>query len=235
MIVRTLGQSGYIIRSGKSEIVLDPYLSDSVNRVAKRPRALPMPVEASELSPDAVICSHDHLDHLDPDTVTLMRDSQLFITTSEGKEKLLSLGKKNVKALSVGEKISVGDIEITAVFADHTVEAFGVIIRAENLTLYFSGDTLYNEKLFDISAYKPDATFICINGRLGNMNVDEALITAKKIGAPINIPNHYDMFESNSEDPHLFADKIDGGFIMEFNTSYELSKRNGTPVVKKIN
>ncbi len=235
MIIRTLGQSGYIIKSGKTEIVLDPYLSDSVNRVAGRPRALPLPIEADKLKPDAVICTHDHLDHLDPDTVSLMSSSQLFITTQGGKEKLLSLGKKNVKALSVGESISVGDFCVTAVFADHTVEAFGVIVEAEDITLYFSGDTLYNEKLFDISAHRPDATFICINGRLGNMNVEEALETAKKIGAPINIPNHYDMFVSNSENPHLFADKIDGGFIMDFNSSYELSKRNGTTVVEKIN
>ena len=49
-------------------------------------------------------------------------------------------------------------------------------------------------KLFCIAEYKPDTTIVCINGRLGNMNVDEALVTAKKIGAKINIPNHYDMF-----------------------------------------
>ena len=66
------------------------------------------------------------------------------------------------------------------------------------------------------------------------MNVGEALKTAKAIGAKINVPNHYDMFESNSEDPHLFADVIDGGFIMEFNTCYELSSCNGEAVIKKI-
>ena len=120
----------------------------------------------------------------------------------------------------------MGDFEITAVFADHTVEAFGLIIKVEGKTLYFSGDTLYNEKLFDIAKYSSDITFICINGRLGNMNVKEALVTAKKIGAKINIPNHYDMFASNSENPHLFADHIDGGFIMEFNREYRLESDN---------
>lgn len=233
MIIRTLGQSGYIVKSGKTEIIIDPYLSDSVNRVASRPRTLPLPVSAKELYADAVVCTHDHLDHLDPDTVSLMKDSQLFITTAEGKERLLSLGKNNVKTLATGESITVGDISLTAVFADHTVAAFGLILKAENITLYFSGDTLYNEKLFDISEYKPDVTFICINGRLGNMNVEEALVTAKNIGASINVPNHYDMFESNSENPHLFADNIAGGFIMDFNTSYELLQNSLTPEFNK--
>ena len=30
------------------------------------------------------------------------------------------------------------------------------------------------------------------------------------------------MFASNSEDPHLFADHIDGGFVMEFDREYKL-------------
>lgn len=221
MKIRPLGQSGYVLKIESTEIIIDPYLSDSVNRVAGRPRLLPIPINPADISCDAVICTHDHLDHLDPDTVSHINENQLFITTSEGKEKLTSFGKTNVKTLSMGEQLKIGDVTLTAVFADHTVEAFGLIVNAENKTLYFSSDTLFNERLFEISEHKPDVTFICINGKLGNMNVGEALIVAKKIGAKTNIPNHYDMFASNSENPHLFADNIDGGFIMEFNKEYE--------------
>ena len=207
-----------------TEIIIDPYLSDSVNRVARRPRLLGIPIDPKDISCDAVICTHDHLDHLDPDTAAEINSKQLFITTNGGKEKLKSLGKENVTAISEGKSVRIGDIEITAVFADHTVEAFGLIVKAEGKALYFSGDTLYNEKLFEITKYKPDITFICINGRLGNMNVNEALTVAKNIGAGTNVPNHYDMFASNSEDPHLFADCVKGGFIMEFDRTYTAEK-----------
>lgn len=222
MKIKFLGQSGYIIKTEKAEIMIDPYLSDSVNRVAGRPRTLPIPINPQNISCEAVICTHNHLDHLDPDTVTQINNEQFFITTNEGKTELNRLGKDHVASLNIGESTIVGDIEITAVFADHTVEAFGLIVKAENKTLYFSGDTLYNEKLFDIAKYHPDITFICINGRLGNMNVKEALMTAKKIGAKINIPNHYDMFASNSEDPCAFTNQIENGFIMEFNKEYDV-------------
>ena len=224
MKIKFLGQSGYILKSGNTEIIIDPYLSDSVNRVANRPRTLPVPINPQDIKCDAVICTHNHLDHLDPDTVSEISPEQFYVTTNEGKAELENLGRKNAAALNVGDSIKVGDFQITAVFADHTVEAFGLIVKAENKILYFSGDTLFNEKLFRIADYKPNLTFICINGRLGNMNVDEALITAKKIGAKINIPNHYDMFESNSENPLLFSEKISGGFVMEFNKEYLLEK-----------
>ena len=46
-----------------------------------------------------------------------------------------------------------------------------------------------------------------------------------KFQAKTNVPNHYDMFESNSEDPHKFADFIDGGFIMDFDKEYDLSAK----------
>ena len=222
MTVRFLGQSGYLLKTAGGEIIIDPYLSDSVNRVAARARLLPIPIEPSSIFCDAVICTHDHLDHLDPDTIREMPSEQLFITTHGGKEKIKGLGRENVTPLREGESIAVGDFEITAVFADHTVEAFGVLVRAEAKTLYFSGDTLYNEALFGIAEYAPDVSFICINGRLGNMNVREALTVAERIGAPVNVPNHYDMFASNSEDPYLFADRIRGGRVLAFNCEYRL-------------
>lgn len=222
MIIRFLGQSGYLIKTEKAEIIIDPYLSDSVNRVAGRPRILPVPIEPEQISCDAIICTHNHLDHLDPDTIIKIPAEQFYITTPEGKKALADINRLNVATLEVGQTINVGDIKITAVFADHTVEAMGLIIEAENKTLYFSGDTLYNERLFEIAEYKPDYTFICINGRLGNMNVWEAISIAEKIGATVNVPNHYDMFASNSENPHLFADNIRGGLVFEFNKNYDI-------------
>lgn len=201
MTVRFLEQSGYVLKTENTEIIIDPYLSDSVNRIANRLRTLPLPMKPEDISCDAVICTHNHLDHLDPDTVVRINENQFYITTNEGKEELERLGRTNVRALGTGESITVGDFTITAVSAFHTVEAFGLIIETEHKTLYFSGDTLFGKRLFEISKYEPDCTFICINGRLGNMNVNEALVIAQKIGAPVNVPNHYDMFESNSEDP----------------------------------
>lgn len=220
MTITFLGQSGYVVKTENTELVIDPYLSDSVNRVAGRARLLPIPMNPEDIRCDAVICTHDHLDHLDPDTASCIHTGQLFLTTEEGRTHLKQLGQTNVKVLREGESFTIGDCRLTAVFANHTVEAFGLIVEAEGKVLYFSGDTLYDERLFLIRDYHPDLAFLCINGRLGNMNVWEALQVAEKIGAKINIPNHYDMFASNRENPHLFADVISGGKILKFYQPY---------------
>lgn len=127
MKIRFLGQSGYILKSGNTEIVIDPYLSDSVNRIANRPRTLPIPINPEDINCDAVICTHNHLDHLDPDTVEKINKNQFYITTNEGKAELLRLGRTNVKALNTGDSVTVGDFNITAVLPTTRLRRSGLL------------------------------------------------------------------------------------------------------------
>lgn len=224
MTIRPIGQSGYLLKCGTTEIIIDPYLSDIVNKVAGRARSLPAPMDPKEIMVDAVVCTHDHMDHLDPEAAAEMSKEQFFITTHEGKAHLAELGQIHVAALSEGEQITVGDLCLKAVFAKHSCEAFGLIVKGEGYTLYFSGDTLYDERLFAVAEEQPDITFICINGRLGNMNVQEAVVTAQKIGAKVSVPNHFDMFASNTEDPRKFTDRVSGSKVLEFNKEYNIKE-----------
>lgn len=224
MKIRWIGQNGYQLKTAQTEILIDPYLSDIVNRVEGRERLVPCAIDPKTIRADAVVCTHNHIDHLDPDAAEEMTQDQLFVTTHEGFETLKQMGKTNVRTFSQGEQMQIGDIRLTAVFADHPCEVFGLIVEADGVRLYFSADSLYNEKLFEIAAYHPDVTFICINGKLGNMNYEEAAITAKKIGAKVNVPTHYGMFASNTEDPAKFTALVPNHFVMEFDTEYDSSQ-----------
>lgn len=220
--IRWIGQSGYVLSSEKTTICIDPYLSDAVNRVAGRPRMREVPVKPEDLCADAVICTHNHLDHVDVDAIVNMKKSITFYAPTDCEKVLSELGVQNYKRFDEGMEYEVGDFKIKAVFADHTVPAVGTIAEYGGEKLYFSGDTYYNEKLEEI---KCDYMFICINGKLGNMNAEEAVRLTNIIKPKIAIPNHYDMFESNSENPEKYTKNVENGFIMEFNKEYEV--KNG--------
>lgn len=219
--IKWLGQSGYILNDGKQEICIDPYLSDVVNKVANRPRTREVPIEPKDLKSDVVICTHNHLDHIDIEAIPLMnKDDMLFLSPSENEDVLRGLGVVNFKGFDEGQSFEIGDFKLSAVFADHSVTAIGVVVEYNGERLYFSGDTEYNKKLESIVC---DYMFICINGRLGNMNVTEAIKITNIINPTLVVPNHYDMFESNSENPEKFD--VAQRFIMDFNKEYEV--KNG--------
>ena len=213
--IKWIGQAGYILSDETTTICIDPYLSDVVNRVANRPRTVVAPFLPEELKADAVICTHNHLDHVDIDSIPYMDKNIQFFAPRDCKEVLTELGVTHYNEFDEGKSYNIGDFIIVSVFADHTVPAVGVVVKNKKNTLYFTSDTLYNEKLTEV---KCDILFICINGKLGNMNVEEAMKITRQISPKTAVPNHYDMFESNLENPENF--RVPNRFIMEFNKEY---------------
>ena len=75
LYVGFLGQSGYLIKTEKTTVLIDPYLSDYIENTdgsndSKMKRNFPPPIRPEELQGiDAVLCTHTHLDHMDPWTL----------------------------------------------------------------------------------------------------------------------------------------------------------------------
>ena len=223
--IRWIGQGGYIISDGKTELCIDPYLSNVVDRIAKRGRMVEAPFPPEELASDAVICTHDHIDHVDIDAIPLMKkDNMLFLAPQDAEKTLRSCGVTNYLPFDEGMTRSVGDFELHAVFAEHSATAIGVIIKHSGITIYISGDTLYNERLEALADKNIDVMIICINGKLGNMNVEEAIRLTRIISPKVAIPTHYGMFESNTEDPKKFTDPLDCGFELQYNKEYSIEE-----------
>ena len=223
--IKWIGQNGYLLYDGETEICIDPYLSNVVDRLKQRGRMVKAPFSPEELKSDVVICSHNHLDHVDIDAIPLMKkENMIFLAPTSAKETLIECGVTNYVPFNEGAKYVSGEFKITAVFADHSVPAIGLIVEHGGTTLYFSCDTEYNEKLFAIAERKVDVMFICINGRLGNMNVEDAIKLTKVILPKVAIPTHYGMFESNTEDPQKYVCALENGFEMKYNTEYSIKE-----------
>ncbi len=70
-----LGQSGFIISDGTTEIIVDPYLSDSCLKLKSKldhTRHTPIVRDPETLYPDVFLVTHPHADHFDPETIGLV-------------------------------------------------------------------------------------------------------------------------------------------------------------------
>ena len=152
------------------------------------------------------------------------KENMLFLAPSDAKEQLTLCGVTKYEPFDEGKTFKTGDFELKAVFADHSVPAVGVIVKHSGITMYFSGDTEYNKKLEELKEYGIDIMFICINGRLGNMNVKDAVKLTKIINPKVAVPAHYGMFESNTENPENYTSELKCGFEMKYNKEYTVSE-----------
>ena len=70
MKITWLGQAGLMFETCGKIIVVDPYLSDSVEKIEPHnKRRVPVDENFLKIQPDVIVLTHNHLDHTDPDTL----------------------------------------------------------------------------------------------------------------------------------------------------------------------
>jgi L-ascorbate 6-phosphate lactonase len=200
-----LGQGGYLFRFGEKVLCVDPYLSNSVFEAEGLQRIPPLPVQPQELQADLIITTHDHIDHLDEQTLWHVQPTKIggpasclqhLCKMDIPEERLVHLGR--------GETLRLGEAVLHGVYAEHTTDSIGVVIEYEGTGIYLVGDSLYSDELLDAAQFHPSLLICCINGRWGNMNAAEAAKLAEKLHVKTAIPSHYGMFAENTADPEEF-------------------------------
>jgi len=223
--LRWLGQGGFAFRSPDGVVwCVDPYLSSFSSRPDFR-RLAPAPVEAERVTADAVLCTHAHSDHVDPVSLPLIARASpgaRFYAAAEGAQRFRDLGipPARVRAVAAGDRdvpvsgAAAGSTDVVAdvVFAEHSGDAVGYVFRVGSgtrpLRVYVTGDSLYSPQLVSDATREPDVLCVCINGRMGNMNHEEAARLAGELGAGVVVPMHYGVMPHNDADPQAFLDAL---------------------------
>lgn len=233
-----LGQAGYIIKTHRRIICIDPYLSDSGRKISEDfARMVPPPLLPEELICDLFLCTHNHSDHADPETIGRIKnkDSIIFVGPRTVCDTFLNTGIKvdNIVQIDTGKEKEVSGVRIRATFCipnEVTVlDSVGFIIFLEdNINLYFTGDTAYTDLLGYVANHRIDIMFTCINGKFGNMSIDNSVNLVETIKPKVVIPNHYGMFAINDVDPDKFKQKVkgDGCVILNLGNMY-LYRKDG--------
>lgn len=188
MDIKWIGQSGYIVDLAGIKLVIDPYLSDSIYKLQGLKRMFPIPLAIKDLRPDYIYCTHNHLDHFGPQTILniliyfplckIIGPSSVIEHANK-----LNISIRNTILLNQYEQLSLSELKLTATPAIHTDPfSTGLIVEDKNHKVYFSGDTEHVPELTGLitkmSGTKLDAFFVCINGKLGNMNAEDAAVFA---------------------------------------------------------
>ena len=212
-----LGQSGFLIqRHKKTNLLVDPYLSDSLTRKyaqTDKPhvRMSERVVDPAKLSFVRVVAStHCHTDHMDAETLHAVNPRRII--TPRGAASVAKDRTGRASPILLAPLLSHGEegLSVTAVSATHgDVETVGYVFQLDGYSIYHSGDTTTVDVPL-LRVFKIDVAILPINGKLNNLNGREAANFAKDIGAKVVIPCHYDMFEFNTADPReLFVPECD--------------------------
>ena len=196
-----LGQAGLLFEHQGYKVMIDPYLSDSVEKInPKNYRRVPVEESLFEIKPDMMIFTHNHLDHYDPETVEhfLGEDSGITVLAPFsvwGEVRKLG-GNNNYVMFNRHTQWSEGGLVFNAVKAEHSDPTpIGVIIDDGDKKYYVTGDTLYNEEIFADIPKDIYAIFLPVNGVGNNMNMTDAARFAKRVGAEKVVLIHMGMFD----------------------------------------
>jgi L-ascorbate metabolism protein UlaG (beta-lactamase superfamily) len=204
-----LGQSGFLVQVAGENILLDPYLSDTMTEryaASETPyeRITGNVVEPALLSfVDVVATSNARVDHLDPGTLPHVLSDKAAFVCAEGSERLASerAGREPDAVLGPQDQVELGGFVLRGVPAYHAdaPEAVGYIVRNGAYSLYHAGDTRRVQGMAEtVSLYGVDVALLPINGVNGNMHGADAARLAYEAGATIAIPCHYEMFRNDT-------------------------------------
>ncbi len=208
-----LSQAGFVFKSSQNRVVyVDPYFSEVVERAFGFKRMMACPIAAEEVEEDLIVCTHEHLDHMDTDALPVIarKAHTEFAGPIECVKNFTAMGipESRCHLLEEGKKSVVAGITVNGVYADHgefAPDAIGVVLDFDGIRIYHTGDTAFRPNEFaPVIEMRPDVLIPCINGRYGNMDAMEAARLAGLVHPQIVIASHFWMFVEHDGDPGKF-------------------------------
>lgn len=214
MKITYLGQAGLLFETKDLKIMVDPYLSDCVKEVnPKNYRRVPVDESLFDIRPDVMIFTHDHLDHYDPETAPrfINTESNMLVLAPISvwnKARMLG-GDNNYVMFNRHTQWTEKGVRFTAVKAEHSeINAIGVIIDDGERKYYITGDTLYNEDIFEDIPDDIYAVFVPVNGVGNNMNMTDAARFCERIRPKVAVPIHCGMFDNIDMNDLKYENKV---------------------------
>jgi L-ascorbate metabolism protein UlaG (beta-lactamase superfamily) len=185
-------------------IVTDPMLR---NWLGPLHRQGPRPDPRLPQLTDVVLISHLHRDHLDISSLRRFPADTPLVVPRGAAKWVVRAGGDDVREVEIGETVSFGDVDVTAVPAIHNgyrdrtwgdpIQPLGYLIKAGERTVYFAGDTDLFSEMSDLGPV--DLALLPVWGwgsyvGKGHLDPARAVRALKRIRPRLAVPIHWGTF-----------------------------------------
>ncbi|MGD8794732.1 MAG: MBL fold metallo-hydrolase [Anaerolineae bacterium] len=155
--INYIGHATVLVDIGQIRVLTDPVLRDRLFFLQRHGKNHAHDLLGAR-QPDVVLLSHLHYDHADLPSLRMLHDTTTVIAPRGSGAYLKRWAGIQVEEISEGEKVQVGDVEITALPADHgpnftlprpMTSCLSYVMR-NHLSVYFAGDTDLFEGMYEV-------------------------------------------------------------------------------------
>jgi L-ascorbate metabolism protein UlaG (beta-lactamase superfamily) len=210
-----LGHSGFRIETGNNVILIDPFITGN-------PTFQGSPENATE-NCTHIVLTHGHDDHVGDTVEIARRTGAMLIANFEICEYLSGKGVANINPGNPGGTLALDSFHVSFTKAFHssstTVDgipiylgsACGIILRAEDKSIYHMGDTeIFGDMALIQEIYEPQVGLVPIGDRF-TMGAKQAALACKKyFKFQTVIPMHYGTFSVIDPDASKFLAEMSG-------------------------
>lgn len=226
-----LGQNSFVFKTHAGTLIaVDPFFSRPTPAdiaiedfyVHAEP-----PVKAEQFKVGYVFCTHDHLDHTDPATLSKISEHSpraVFLGPPESYDHFLRIGipESRARRLRANETIEIADLMVTPTSSLVGSEKrgngkpwtthYGYIFDFEFVRVYNMGDSSPEmaaepiKVLEKVLKFSPRIAILPIVGDFPGRKPEDAFRIAKILKSRIVIPSHYGCFKNRTIDPQVFVD-----------------------------
>jgi L-ascorbate metabolism protein UlaG (beta-lactamase superfamily) len=205
--IRFLGQACFELTSGGATVLTDPFLTGNPKAAAS----------ADEVSPDVILLTHGHADHLGDTVDIAKRTGATVVAIVELANEIAESGVENVKDPNLGGTVTFDWGWVKLVPAWHTAVSpsgtphmpAGLLIHIGDKLVYHLGDTcLFSDLQLIARRGDPvDCALVPIGGHY-TMDRFDAVTAVELINPAQVIPCHYDTFPPIETDAQAFKEDV---------------------------